>query len=248
MRSSLLYVTKEDESPLCWGIDLAVTLAKKNGKAAFLAHLCARGASLSELMEEDPGYMLQNLSKVQTFLQTMTIINQRKKMNGKELQFSLASGGIDASLLVSWLQENVRRPREFKQKQMWVWSPPNMGKTSMILKLEEHLSVYWAPLEGVNDDLYDDDTYDLVVFDEYYGQRKLTWMNSFLQGSPMSIHRRFHSTMKYKNLPCIILSNFTPEHCYRKCSEDAVAPLLARIHIINLNTFTSINIQEVNDQ
>lgn len=243
IRSSLQYICKEDPAPLAHGIDLAKTLAKKDGRAAFIAHLVAGGASLSELVAEDPGYMLGNLQKVMTFAQAMRVEQQRQKKTKKSLTFSLSSGDVTSSALVGWLNNNIRKPREFKQKQLWLHSSPNMGKTSLVLSLQEHASVYWAPLEGNNDDLYDDDAYDVVVFDEYFGQRKLTWLNSFLQGGPMTIYRRYHSVMKYNNLPCIILSNFTPAQCYKNMSEEALAPLLSRLTVLQLSTFTSISIQ-----
>lgn len=247
-RSSLEYVQKEDKEPLAWGIDITRTIAKKNGKAAWIATMVQKGASLAELVEEDPGFMLQHQLQVRQFMKLQTILGQAQRKSDTQLTFSLESGDLSGVEIVAWLTANIRKPRQFKQAQLWIYSPPNMGKTSLILALEQHLSIYWAPLEGTHDDMYENGTYDLVVFDEYHGQRRMTWLNWFLQGGTMPIHRRYESVNKTENLPVIILSNYTPQECYKNMSEEQLAPLLARLKIVVLTQFIKIAISVVQEE
>ncbi len=76
--------------------------------------------------------------------------------------------------------------------------------------------VYVVPLDTHNLDDYEDSEYDLIVFDEYKGQKSITWMNGFVQGSPFPVYRRYNSTIKTKNLPIIVLSNYSIEEAYSK--------------------------------
>lgn len=239
----LTYITKSDPSPATEGIDVAAQLSKKNGRASQMAFLLQSGAESEDLFLEDPGFMLQNLSKVEAFKTAWTLILKRKRRSSAPLSFQLLAGGVEAGAVVTWLQDNLRTQRPFKSPQLYLWSAPNMGKTSLIRTLEEVLSVYWATLEGTDDDLYEDGVYDLAVFDEFYGQRKLTWMNSFLQGAPMCVHRRYHSTMKYENIPCIILSNHSPQDCYKNVPEEGRAAFLARLFVVEIRSFIQIKIQ-----
>lgn len=241
IRNSLQYVTKEDTEYLQWGIDVATTVAKKNGKAAFMAHMVTSGSTISELIEEDSGFMLQHHTKVLSFKKLLETQELQRRKTSK-VSFIMESGGLAGAQILQWLQDNIKQEREFKQRQLYIWSGPNKGKTSLIRNLQEHLKIYWAPLDSSNDDLYEDGCYDLIVFDEFHGQRQLTWLNYFLQGGDMVIHRRYNDTMKRENLPVIILSNFPPEQAYSKCTPERLEPLLARLHVIQLTEFISIKV------
>ncbi len=92
----------------------------------------------------------------------------------------------------------------------------NLGKTGLVMKLAKFFRIYWVPLDSHYLDDYEDSGYDLVVFDEYKGQKSITWMNSFVQGSPFPVNRRYHSTIKEKNIPVIVLSNYSIEQAYDK--------------------------------
>lgn len=245
VRNSLNYLMKEDQNPAAFGIDPKIAVAKKNGKAALMAQMMTDGATLQELISEDAGFVMMNHQKIVNFQQILKIQTLRAKKTQSQLNIDLATGGPEALLIVQWLRENIRHPREFKQRQLFLESPPNHGKTSMILELQKYLNIYWAPLEGSNDDLYEDGVYDLVVFDEFHGQRKLTWLNWFMQGGSMPIHRRYNSTIKDDNLPVIILSNSSPRQCYSNVSEDRLTPFNERINHIVLTQFIKITVTEI---
>ncbi len=92
-------------------------------------------------------------------------------------------------------------------------------------------------------DEYDDDDYDLVVFDEFKGQKTITWMNTFVQGGPQKVYRRYNSYNKTKNIPVIVLSNYTIQQCYSKTNmfnPERLLPLIGRFNCININKFINI--------
>lgn len=107
--------------------------------------------------------------------------------------------------------------RAIRTPQLYICGPPGCGKTSFIAELAKCFRQYHMTPERQYVDGFDDVSYDMVVMDEFDGQRPLTFLNSFLDGSPMRIQRKcMVSGMKTVNLPCVILSNYSPEELYPK--------------------------------
>ena len=104
------------------------------------------------------------------------------------------------------------------------------------MKVMDLARVYVVPLTEKWDDSFDDNDYDLVVFDEFKGQRSITWMNGFCDGSPFQVSRRGTAPfLKTKNLPCLVLSNFSIRMAYSKVDNvDRLAPLMARFEEVDL--------------
>jgi len=122
----------------------------------------------------------------------------------------------------------------------------NRGKTSLIEYLERSLSVYHIPH---TEDFYDayDDEYDLAVLDEFKGQKTLQWMNEFLQGSRMTLRKKGSQHLKVKNMPVIILSNYSLGECYPKAAIDGrLTTLEARLLCVSVDKF--INVYDLANQ
>lgn len=82
-------------------------------------------------------------------------------------------------------------------------------------------------------DLYNDGEYDLVVLDEYKGQKTIQCLNSWLSNDPQPISRRGKApAIKMDKLPFIILSNYTPREAYSKCSPTSFDALISRLKVI----------------
>lgn len=64
-------------------------------------------------------------------------------------------------------------------------------------------------------DYYDDETFDLVCLDEFKGQKTMQFLNCFLQGGDMFLKKKGSQYHKRKNIPVIILSNWSLDDCYR---------------------------------
>lgn len=83
-------------------------------------------------------------------------------------------------------------------------------------------------------DLFDEEVHRLVVFDEFKGQHPLTFMNAFLQGDTMSIRKKGSQYLKAKNLPTIILSNYSPREAYSKVTDEKLDTFLVRVEVVEL--------------
>lgn len=239
--NAIKYLHKEDKNPIAHGIDCTAVLKRQSGQAAWVAQQIVEGNStIAGLLVEESGFMLMNLKRVEYFHQAFTRATSLSRPK-EPVTFELSQGGIESASIVQWLRDNIRQTRAFKQNQLWISSPPNHGKTSIFMELSEVLSIYWPPISETFDDLYEDDAYDLVVFDEFKGQRSITFMNSFVQGGPMVIRRKGSQYLKKQNIPVVVLSNFTIEEAYGNCTPQQLAPLVARFTQVSLSQFIKIN-------
>jgi len=149
--------------------------------------------------------------------------------------------------IANWLNSSIRISRPHRSHQMWIKAPPSAGKTTMISNLERwfKLRIYWWPKDEHWWDGYEDGAFDLIVLDEFKSQKKITDLNPILSGDPIPLSRRRSAPiLKRDNLPVIILSNFSPEECYHKCSAQQLAPLLDRLEFIEVSNTIRIEKDE----
>ena len=148
--------------------------------------------------------------------------------------------GMDASLasLANWLNTNCDRTvlRPVRQQQLWLWGPTAIGKSSMILWLNEFHLVYDAPTD---EDFFDDlsDAHTLISFDEMASHHKLTTLNHLIDGSHCRVKQKGRQFLKTKNVPVIFTSNFSPEQAYPNASRDntdSFRAFLARLVVIHI--------------
>ena len=114
------------------------------------------------------------------------------------------------------------------------------------MELEKYLKVFWVPMDG--DGFIDgfQDEYDLIVFDEFKSQFKLTWLNQFIVGSPMSVNVKGAKTTKVKNTPVIFLSNFGICQSYKESpAREAFMDRLKIVHFTSLHQLNSLMIPPV---
>eukprot|EP00918_Siedleckia_nematoides_P027766 GHVU01059762.1.p1 GENE.GHVU01059762.1~~GHVU01059762.1.p1 ORF type:complete len:269 (+),score=49.77 GHVU01059762.1:2-808(+) len=138
-----------------------------------------------------------------------------------------------AAWIATWFNEMIELHRSgkmpFRPKQLWIHGPPNIGKSTLIEALEECLRVYKVPKTEDFYDFYADREWDLSILDEFHGQKTITWLNEWLDGSKIVLRVKGAQTLKTDRLATLIVSNPSPEQCYRKAIEnyaDALAPLV----------------------
>lgn len=127
--------------------------------------------------------------------------------------------------LAKWLVDNIRKPREPRQAQLWIASEPGAGKTTLkdviLPALYPLLEIYQLPYDGSWDDDYEDGRYDLIIADEFKSQLTVQRLNQLADGSIIKLVRRGRNPVyKRDRLPMIVLSNMTPDEAYRKVAED----------------------------
>jgi len=135
--------------------------------------------------------------------------------------------------LSDWINANFlsTEPRAFKQKQLWMWGPPDTRKTSLVHKLMRYFRFYLVPHEDF-DDLYDDDSYDAAFLDEFSPTcRKTTWLSRFAQGDQMILRFKGRQGMKSKNMPFIVASNFPIATCFTPSEREVIEARFLEVKI-----------------
>ncbi|AMH87770.1 replication-associated protein [Pacific flying fox faeces associated circular DNA virus-15] len=232
---SIEYVTKGGNY-VAKGVDVESIKKKKAPKNQEIAKMLLDGKSMAEINEDHCGYVMINKRKIEEY-ETWVKCEKIKKSKIDWIPPSL-DGLTDANLqIATWICSNIRQNRAFKAPQLYIHGPRNLGKTSLVEWLERSLSVYHMPTMEDFYDLYSDD-YDLVVIDEFKGQKTIQFLNQFLQGSVMPIRKKGSQGDKSKNLPVVILSNYTLSECYVKAANDGrLNTLECRLEIVEVDSF-----------
>jgi len=245
------YVHKSDPAPLTYGeVRTGRKPSSKETRLDQLVKVIKEGQSLDQAEERDPGSFCQHkrkLEEYQAYLQRKKLrSNLLPKPNSWKFDVSGPSGAIAGAALneigcawqiEKWLNDNLCiAERMFKMPALWLHGPANMNKTSLFRKLGKYYSVYWMPIEEHFFDDYVDEAYDLVVLDEYKGQHTIQFLNNFIQGGIMSIRKKGTQYLKMKNVPVVILSNFSPEEAYVNANKSAgFEALLTRLVVVQIS-------------
>lgn len=239
------YCMKEDTDPFIHG-DVPTPKNQKNAKtnkSDAVMKMIAEGKPPNEIRQEYPGFFLMNMKKImeaKSFILKETLLSRPRY----EVTCSCASEAPQETQdIAEWLTLNLNTPREFKQKQLYIWGKHNMGKTSLIISLEKFLSVWRIPPYEHWYCNYQDDCFDLGFIDEYKGLKPIGFMNELLQGGRMVLPQKGVSAgmEKKNNIPIIIASNEPLEEIHKNISRDALDPLLSRLLVIEVKSFIEIN-------
>jgi len=242
-----------------WEKFLKQARSKKSTKAAAILemvnqHDLSSPSAASALLDEldnhpdHQGYLLLHLHQVKDYLAYRhgkalrhgAALAQQTPVRVRPALTPLTSSNVR---IANWLNSAIRVQRPRRSHQIWIKAPPNAGKTTLILNLEEWFSlrVYFWPKDEKWWDAYEDGAYDLIVLDEFRSQKTITELNPILSGDPIPLSRRRSPPLvKRDNLPVMILSNFSPEECYHKCSQSQLAPLLDRLEFVEVERHVRI--------
>jgi len=231
------------------GIDyvtyLEAAAAKESTKATIIAHKLEEG-TIKDCKTIDAGFVLMHLRKLKEFQQWLSLEKQKEGvLSAGSYRFESRTLAHGSALVAGWLQENLFEVRDFKQKQLFLFGPPNMGKTSLMNQLRDiGVRIFYMPYEDFYD-AWDDDCYDLIVLDEFKGQKRIQDLNLWLDGSHFPVRRKGCAPfIKRKNIPMIIISNYPLTGCY-KVDETRLAPLKARLKCVEVVKFIEIDCVKV---
>lgn len=216
--------------------------SKTSSKAAIACQLLKAGKSMKEIDDELPGYVLLNYRKLCEYQSWLRRHQPPEIATWSCLDVDLVLWTVADVKIANWLNVNLFRPREFKQKQLYVWGPHNSGKTSLALRVHKYCRVYWMPHENFYDE-WEGDRYDIVILDEFKGQKPISFMNMWLQGAPMSVAVKHRQTVKLCNLPMIILSNYSLEEAYSGVAmrdSGRLEALATRLEIVEVAGFIKV--------
>jgi len=200
--ASVNYLSKTDTTPLAFGTIPEPSMSsmptqRKNagaGKQKKLTDTIAlslqSGSSPADIMKQYPGFYLLNKQKVDS-LHTM-LQAERMKPSLQAFPRNLVYLGTSCITrqLVDWLNLNINCTRPFKAKQLYLHGPPNSRKTTFLRILQGYCTTIDIPTDEEWFDRYTHPEPQLCYIDEFKGQKKIQWLNEFLQGSTMTIKRR----------------------------------------------------------
>jgi len=189
---------------------------------------------ISKLLNQFPGYMIQHQKKVIDFSAlAQSVTTNLIPYYGIE---DTRNCNLATQLIAKWLTENLPpAKRQHKQKQLYIYGPTNIGKTSLLMRLMDSFHTYVVADEekfwsGFHDN------YELAIIDEFNGCKTISQLNSFLEGTRVPLSQKgVTGVMKTKNIPVIICSNKSPREVYHHVNDKS--PLVldafeARLEII----------------
>lgn len=236
---TIKYLHKEDKNPLIYGDIENISTRSSTSKSSDVANLILSGGNLSAVNDLDPGFLLFHKRKVEDYMSFVSLENLRKQF--VKLCLPVKYNGTDGPTksIVDWLNTALNAlpaKRPLKSPQLWIHGPPNSLKSSLVAALSKYLRVYYVPMQEDFYDLYDNNTYDMAVFEEFYCSKTLQFMNTFLDGAKTTLRKKGSQIHKTDNLPTMVLSNYDPAHAWK--SEDViqkVGTIYARCTVVEIN-------------
>lgn len=144
---------------------------------------------------------------------------------------------LNVQLIAEWLARNIKQSRKPRQQQLFIWGTPGVGKSRLISQLCHSLRVYHIPRAEDFYDSWENNYYDVAVFDEFKGQKTIQWLNSWLDGYVTPLRKKGSQCLKTQNIPTIIVSNYPLYDplmgCYKKESVavDALKQRLIEVYV-----------------
>lgn len=236
------YVVK-DGSFVCEGIpDMVAWLDDKKGKTGALkqvAKMVVDGKGMRAIAEAFPSTTMLHQKKIKAFMALTAAFKDEdskkewiplvdpEDREDEEEQDDVWDGATRK--IAAWCNLAAAGPFKHGEKHLFLYGPTGVGKTSLVRWLELFFCVYWMPIDEDFYDFYDDARTQFVCLDEFVGQKKLTWLNLFLGGAPMTMRAKGFQISKKLNMPTIIVSNKTLRECYSGVSEEHFATISRRL-------------------
>lgn len=205
-----------------------------------VAAMLLEGKTMYEINKFDPGYTLVNLKKILEYKVFLTEELAAQGESIKRLPIPMEYEHFThpcSRIIMTWLNDNLyRRDRPIRSKQLWIKGQPGCGKTTFSDLLSKINRVYFACYENDNFDGYSDDKFDMIIFDEYKSQKKITFLNSVIDGQTKRLNQKYGGTIKKINLPVIFFSNFLPFEAYSKAPAITLDAFTDRLSIVEIST------------
>ena len=232
------YVSYPEE----WNVDawIEAKRRKKHPKSFIMATMVREGRDMKELEDYDAGFFMMHKRQIFDYAE----YTQRNKARRIERSWSFVDTmelnlGTQCLSVALWLNNNVMTDRAFKQEQLYIHGPANVGKTTLVLELESFCRVYHFGYETYHDDF--DDDFDLLFLDEYASQLTISFVNKLLEGAPMPIPRKgLPAFQKRKRTPVIMAANKPITEQYPNMDDLTRAAFAGRMQVICLSTLDSL--------
>lgn len=206
IKRAIDYCKKEGD----WIDDGNSPLAQKVKPMESITKMIRDGASLEEIEDAYPGPFIMHDQRVQRAWQRW---NARQSAVSKWVPIQAHDPFSELYPLQVWLNANISVERDFRQKHLWLHGPTKIGKSRMVFALSEMVKTFIAPTDGWMTGY--NDSFDLVIFDDFRGCLTVDFFKQFCQSFPYQVLQKgLPPVLKKKHVPCIVTSNVSPIDCY----------------------------------
>jgi len=227
VKASVIYI-KKDKNFLEWGIVpqyFPQTKAERH-KGSISAEIwedLQRGMKFHDLFIKYGKFCVLHLRQLQVMYNEYTTIVTTPKPWLGLLELSYEGAWKE---IATWINTNVGKERPHGQMQLFICGTTGLGKSWMAIQLSNYFKTYWAPNTETYWDGISNET-QLVVFDEFNTTHTITFLNQFLDGTPMNVKVKGAQFHKTSNPAMIILANHSLRNIYCK-ADDIVFDCLSR--------------------
>lgn len=244
VKKSLRYVVKDGDYEVD-GITKEEVRAMTDVKMKVgeeVAMMVLKKRKLYEITLLHPDYMLRNLKKVKEFSEfVMEQEEQKNKLSRLDLM------DLEMPMAIkSWKEEEFESYDAIykwfrgcschtaRRKQLWIYGPPDIGKTYFMSILDRYFYTYKLPLNEEFYDFYSDDC-SFVFIDEFKGQLPAQVLFQWLDGQRMCLRMKGCQYMKRWPKPMVICSNYSPEEAYSGLKDIQYVALMSRVVAVKVN-------------
>lgn len=201
---------------------------KKEKLSDLVAQSIRQGATDAELVDTYPGYVLLQGHRIASFRTLLTSLSGTGDASASGCKVTLKNA--TGACVASWSLDS-RSQMPFRHPALWICGPTKTGKSTVLNTLSESSRGFQLPFNG-DFQYWRDNSYDYAYCDEFHGQLTVTFLNEWIQGTPMHLNTKGSSYQKKHNLPTIILSNYTPAECFPKARN--LDTLIGRLEILEV--------------
>lgn len=203
-----------------------------------------------KVYEKYPKFFFQNQDKIERFIMfkhQKEVTEQNKKIFESIKEF-VGNHELINQRIAGWLNDNILKPHQFRQKNLWIWGKTQLGKTQLIENLKKNgVTTYSIDYtskfyDGMHDGI------QLISFDEFKAQKTITEMNKLCDGSTCQLDTKGSHYEIKRPLPVIVTSNFSISGAYSNSDADHLETLKGRFLEIEVKQPIVVNIIEKTHQ
>jgi len=223
---------------------------KKSTKSDLVSQRILKGESPDDLMQDHPGFFLMHGQQIQRFANVVQQATETKalRLRFKHLACFVGDGHMENQRIAGWFNDHVIRKHEFRAKNLWVWGPTQIGKTTLAEQLRDNgVNTYVVDYSTHFYDGISNDT-QLVVYDEFKAQRTITELNKLSDGSRCRLDIKGGSFQLQRPLPVLVLSNFSIDQVYPHVEKNWLDTLKSRFFEIECKQHITITATHRTDE
>lgn len=220
---------------------------KKSTKSDLICQAIKQGDNIDKVREDYPSFFLMHERQVEYYY---NCVQQGKRSRYLKSKFYcitsfVGDGELNNQRIAGWLNDHVIKEHKFRTNNLWIWGGTQLGKTSLVeLLIENGVNVYTVDYSthfftGISINT------QLLVFDEFKGQRTITELNKLADGSRCQLDVKGSTFKIEKPIPVLVLSNFPIEQCFHNVEDAWLNTLRGRFTEINVTKKVEIAINKV---